>query len=195
VLKRFTAVYPISSEDLNALPVREIGPAVDFYRTALGFDVLAQDGTRAVVDLDDVRLGLVRRADHHPGEAGSCCFAVTDLDAVRDELLARGASEVGKFGPDEWGSTLYRTFFVRKAENCYCYCLCAPASQDGQAMSTRSDGWTDNDAALLAAARVGDLAQAGKALDAGANINAASPHNVTCSWRPPATDTLSWRGI
>jgi hypothetical protein len=127
VPKRFTAVYPISGENLNALPVREVGPAADFYRTALGFDVLSQDGTQAVVGRDDVRLVLIRKSDHQPGEAGSCCFAVTDLDAVRDELLARGGSEVGVFDTDEWGGKRYRTFFVREAENGYCYCFCTPA--------------------------------------------------------------------
>jgi hypothetical protein len=126
VPNRFTAVYPISGEDLNALPVREIGPAVDFYRTALGFEVLSQDDTRAVVGRDDVRLGLVRKPVHQPGEAGSCCFAVTDLDAVRDEFLARGGSEVGPFGTNEWGGQRYRTFFVREAGNGYCYCFCTP---------------------------------------------------------------------
>ena len=41
---------------------------------------------------------------------------------------------------------------------------------------TPSDNW---DAALFAAARDGDLAKAGYTLDAGANVNAANPHNVT----------------
>ena len=36
--------YPISGEDLMALPVKEIGPAVEFYRTVLGFDLVS--GTR-----------------------------------------------------------------------------------------------------------------------------------------------------
>lgn len=124
---RFTAAYPISGEDLNALPVREIGPAVDFYRAALGFEVVAREDDRAVVARDGVRLGLFRKADHRPDEAGSCCFAVTDLDAARDELVARGGSEVGALGASEWGGVRYRTFFVRKAGNGYCYCFSSPA--------------------------------------------------------------------
>lgn len=124
---RFTAVYPISGEDLNALPVREIGPAVDFYRAALGFEAVSQGDDRAVVARDGVRLGLVRKADHRPDKAGSCCFAVTDLDAARDELVARGGSEVGALGTSEWGGVRYRTFFVREAGNGYCYCFSSPA--------------------------------------------------------------------
>ncbi len=123
---RFTAVYPISGEDLSALPVRDIAPAVAFYQAALGFTTVSQDDRTALVQRDDVRLGLVSKADHKPGEAGSCCFAVSDLDAAREELLARGGSEVGVFGTDEWGGTRYRTFFVREHRDGYCYCFCQP---------------------------------------------------------------------
>jgi catechol 2,3-dioxygenase-like lactoylglutathione lyase family enzyme len=123
---RFTAVYPISGEDLAALPVRDIAPAIAFYQAALGFTTVSQDDRTAVVQRDDVQLGLVRKPDHKPGEAGSCCFAVTDLDAAREELLARGGSEVGVFGTDEWGGKRYRTFFVREHRDGYCYCFCQP---------------------------------------------------------------------
>src|SRR5438067_13428814 len=109
--KHFEAVYPISGEDLAALPVHAIGPAVKFYKAALGFEVVSQDDSAAVVRRDDVQLGLVRKADHRPGQAGSRCIRVSDLDAVRDELLARGGSEVGASGIDEWGGKRHRTFF------------------------------------------------------------------------------------
>jgi lactoylglutathione lyase len=122
----FTAVYPISGEDLAALPVQDIGPAVGFYTNALGFTAVSQDDRTAVVQRDDVRLGLVRKPGHKPGQAGSCCFAVSDLDAAREELLARGGSEVGAFGIDEWGGRKYRTFFVREHTDGYCYCFCQP---------------------------------------------------------------------
>src|SRR4051794_26039988 len=81
---RFTAVYPISGEDPAALPVRDIGPAVEFYTNALGFTAVPQDDRTAVVQRDGVRLGLVRKPDHTPAEAGSCCFAASDLDAARE---------------------------------------------------------------------------------------------------------------
>jgi lactoylglutathione lyase len=123
---RFTAVYPISGEDLAALPVRDIAPAAQFYTNALGFTVVSQTDHAAVVQRDDVRLGLVRKPGHKPGEAGSCCFAVSDLDAAHEELLARGGSEVGVFGTDEWGGKQYRTFFVREHTDGYCYCFSQP---------------------------------------------------------------------
>ncbi len=88
-MKQFKGVYPISGEDLNALPVKEIGPAVEFYTNVLAFSVVARDDTTATIQRDDARLGLVRKPDHKPEEAGSCAFSVTDLDAMRAEMVAR----------------------------------------------------------------------------------------------------------
>lgn len=34
-MKQFKGAYPISGEDLSALPVREIGPAVKFYASSV----------------------------------------------------------------------------------------------------------------------------------------------------------------
>ena len=124
-MTQFKAVYPISNEDTNALPVKEIGPAVAFYRSVLGFSVVASDVTTAVLDRDGVRIGLVRKEDHEPRRAGSCCFAITDLEALHDELEASGGKP-GQFGIDEWGGKQYRTFFLREDENGYCYCFSQP---------------------------------------------------------------------
>jgi hypothetical protein len=41
-MRQFTGVYPISGEDLNARPVREIASAVEFYTSVLGFSVLSR---------------------------------------------------------------------------------------------------------------------------------------------------------
>ena len=125
-MTRFNGVYPISGEDLTALPVKEIGPAVRFYHEALGFTVVSSDETAAVVMRDESRLGLVRKPDHRPEEAGSCAFAVADLDAVYGELEGRGL-DLGGIGTDEWGGKKYRVFFLREGENGYCYCFNQPA--------------------------------------------------------------------
>src|SRR6476646_10568189 len=120
-MTRVNGVYPISGEDLTALPVKEIGPAVRFYHETLGFTVVSSDETAAVVMRDEARLGLVRKPDHRPEEAGSCAFAVADLDAVHRELDGRGL-DLGGIGTDEWGGTTYRVFFLREGENGYCFC-------------------------------------------------------------------------
>ena len=125
-MAHLNSAVPISGEDTNALPVKDIGPAVKFYETVLGFSVVSRDASTATVSRDRVRLGLVRRPDHEPGRAGSVAFAVDDLDAMHRELQSKGGS-VGEFGVDEWGGKRYRTFFLREDENGYCYCFYHPA--------------------------------------------------------------------
>ena len=124
-MKQLNGVYPISGEDLSALPVKAIGPAVEFYRTVLGFTVVSQDERRATVQRDDARLGLVKKPDHEPGEAGSCAFGVADLDAMHKELSGRGL-DLGGIDTQVWGGKTYRVFFLREAENGYCYCFSQP---------------------------------------------------------------------
>jgi hypothetical protein len=125
-MAQLKAVYPISGEDISALPVKDIGPAVAYYEAVLGFLVVSRDASAAALMRDEVRIGLVRRADHEPSEAGSMAFAVDDLDAMHHELQESGA-QPGKFGTDQWGGKQYRTFFVREDENGYCYCFYHPA--------------------------------------------------------------------
>jgi hypothetical protein len=110
----FRAVYPISGEDLTALPVRETGPAVSFYTSVLGFAAVRSDETAAVVRRDNARLGLVRKPDHRPEEAGSCCFVVDDLDAMHRELEGRGL-DLGAIDAQDWGGKKYRVFFLRES--------------------------------------------------------------------------------
>jgi len=121
-MKQFKGIYPISGEDLNALPVKEIGPALEFYQTVLRFSVVASDEGTATLQRDDARIGLVRKPDHKPEEAGSCAIAVADLDAMRAELSGRGL-DLSATRIDEWNGRKYRVFFLREAENGYCYCF------------------------------------------------------------------------
>ncbi len=127
-MKQFNGVYPISGEDLMALPVKAIGPAVEFYCTVLGFAVVEQDDATATLQRDDARIGLVRTPDHKPGEAGSFAIAVADLDVMRAELDGRGL-DLGGIRVDEWGGKKYRVFFLREAENGYCYCFSQPVAE------------------------------------------------------------------
>jgi len=126
-MTQFKAVYPISNEDPNALPVREIERAILFYQSALGFSVVASDSATAILKRDDVQIGLVRQPDHDPLEAGSCYVEVSDVEALRQELELRGAKP-GVLQIQEHDGRKYRVFFVRECDSLeshdgYCFCF------------------------------------------------------------------------
>ena len=128
-MAHLTAMVPVSDEDTDALPVKDIGPAVAFYEAVLGFSVVSRDSSAAALASDGVRIGLVRKPDHDPGRAGSLAFEVDDLEAMHRELRDAGGAP-GDFGTDEWGGKRYRTFFLREDENGYCYCFYHPVQGD-----------------------------------------------------------------
>jgi len=124
-MARVTTVYPISGEDVMALPVRGLAGAIGYHETALGFSVVRQDGATAVLERDGIQIGLVLKPDHEPGKAGSLAFGVDDIEGMHRELEGSGAHP-GKFGVDEWDGQRHRTFFVREDGNGYCYCFHSP---------------------------------------------------------------------
>ena len=121
------SVSPISGENTDALPVKDLEGAVEFFKVVLGFSEVSRDAKKAVLARDGVRIGLERKEDHEPGQAGSIAFAVDDLDALHDELKGAGGKP-GKFGIDNWGGKQYRTFFMREERNGYCFCFHCPVS-------------------------------------------------------------------
>lgn len=121
-------VYPISGEDPTALPVKDLAAAIGFYERILGFSLVERNASRAVVNRDGVRIGVIHQETHEPGKAGSLAFAVNDLEAMHRELQERGGAP-GEFGVDQWGGKRYRTFFLREAENGYCFCFHCPLSE------------------------------------------------------------------
>ena len=80
-MARLKAVCPVSDEDTNALPVKDLGPAITFYEAVLGFSAVSRDASTAVLTRDGVRIGLVRQGDHEPSRAGSLAFEVDDLNS------------------------------------------------------------------------------------------------------------------
>lgn len=126
-MAKLESVYPISDENTQALPVRDLEAGVRFYQSRLGFSVVTKDKSSAVVARDDVRIGLVLDPEHQPGKAGSVAFRVDDLDEMRRELEASEATP-GKLGLDEWDGRRHRTFFVRESDNGYCFCFFCPCN-------------------------------------------------------------------
>jgi lactoylglutathione lyase len=124
-MTQLKTVSPIANEDTDALPVKELEPAIAFYERVLGFRVASRDATTATLRRDEVQIGLVRKEDHDPLQAGSCYFDVSDLDSLYAELKANGG-DLGEFGVDEWGGKRYRTFFLREDVDGYCFCFSQP---------------------------------------------------------------------
>jgi hypothetical protein len=126
-MAKLQSVAPISNEDINALPIKELGPAINYYESVMGFTKLHSDAATAVLWRDNAQIGLTVNNGHRPSEAGSLAFAVDDLDALHREFSERGGKP-GEFGNSEWGGQKYRTFFMREDENGYCYCFYHAAS-------------------------------------------------------------------
>ncbi len=130
-MTHFNAVYPISEEDTNALPVKEIVPAIEFYTSVLGFSVVSSDAKTAMLKRDDVQIGLIQQPDHDPLQAGSCYFGVSDVEALRLELETKGAKP-GAIHVQMHDGKNYRVFFVRECDmleihDGYCFCFGQPA--------------------------------------------------------------------
>ena len=119
------AAYPISDEDMMALPVKSLDRAIGYYDAVLGFSVVRREASAATLGRDDVRIGLAVQPDHDPARAGSLAIEVDDLEAMHRELQLAGGRP-GDFGVDEWNGRSHRTFFVREDENGYCYCFYTP---------------------------------------------------------------------
>jgi predicted enzyme related to lactoylglutathione lyase len=124
-MAKLKAVAPISGEDINALPVKELASAITFFEKVLGFSASQRTDTTIILIRDHVRIGLTQNPNHQPGKAGSLAFAVDDLQAMHDELNAKAANP-GKLGIDRWDGRQYRTFFLRENDNGSCFCFHSP---------------------------------------------------------------------
>ena len=121
----FNGVSPIGDTDTMALPVQEIPTALDFYGGVLGFETVSrQDGT-AVLKRDDATIGLA--VNGGDPEQASCYFSVSDVDALRRELEAKGV-DLSAVRIDEYDGRQYRVFFAREPYGvCFCFGQLAPA--------------------------------------------------------------------
>ena len=119
----FKSVHPIGDTDTNALPVKEIGPAIGYYTHVLGFSVVTKDKKSATLARDDARIGLA--VNGRDPEQASCYFAVSDAEALRQELDGKGI-EPGDIGVQDHGGKSYRIFFAKEPFG-VCFCFGQPA--------------------------------------------------------------------
>jgi catechol 2,3-dioxygenase-like lactoylglutathione lyase family enzyme len=107
-------------------PVRALEPHVAFYTDVLGFALTRRDGQSAVLKRDGVQIELVVTPDHDPATSGSRYFDVSDVGALRHELLDAGA-EPGPIEVQEHGGKRFRLFFLKEGYDDYCFCFGEPA--------------------------------------------------------------------
>jgi lactoylglutathione lyase len=119
----FQGVFPIGDTDTNALPVKEVGPAVGYYTQVLGFSTVGKDRTTALLERDGVRIGLA--VNGKDPEQASCYFAVSDVEALRRELDARGI-EPTEVRVQEHEGKRYRVCFAKEPYG-VCFCFGQPA--------------------------------------------------------------------
>ena len=119
----FNGVYPIGDTDTQALPVKELGPAIGYYTQVLGLSVVSKEGKTAVLRRDEAMIGLA--VNGRDPEQASCYFAVSDAEALRRELEAKGI-EPSPLRIDEHGGKRYQVFFAKEPYG-VCFCFGQPA--------------------------------------------------------------------
>ena len=119
----FKATGPIGDTDTNALPVKDIGPAVGYYTQCLGFTLVSKDQTTAKLKRDDVEIGLA--VNGQDPEQASCWFSVVDVDGLWREFDAKGIGP-GIIDQQVYDSKPYRVFFAKDC-NGVCFCFTQPA--------------------------------------------------------------------
>jgi lactoylglutathione lyase len=120
----FENVYPIGDTRTDALPVKALGPAIGYYAHVLGFSLVEKQENRATLRRDAVTIGLEKNTDDP--EQASCYFAVRGVDALREELAARGI-EPSPLRLDTNAGKQYRVFFAKEPYG-VCFCFGQPAT-------------------------------------------------------------------
>jgi hypothetical protein len=96
------------------LPVRDLGAALPFYETVLGFCVLSRSDSQrssAVLARDQVQIGLSENGGD-PTQDG-CAFHVTGLAALFAEFKANGLQkELSQFNIEQHGGVSWKVFYV-----------------------------------------------------------------------------------
>jgi hypothetical protein len=118
----FSAAGPIGETNIEALPVKEIGPAVGYYTQCLGFALVSKGATTARLKRDDVEIGLA--VNGRDPEQASCWFSVGDVDALWREYTDRGIAP-GIIDEQEYDGNPYRVFFAKEPYG-VCFCFTQP---------------------------------------------------------------------
>ena len=119
---QFKGVFPIGDTDVSQLPVAEIEPAIAYYAEKLGFTLVSQNETSATLQRDAATIGL--SVNGRDPEQASCYFNVSDVEALHQELTAKGM-EPTPLRIDEYGDKRYRVCFAKEPFG-VCFCFGSP---------------------------------------------------------------------
>ena len=122
----FKSAGPIGDTDINALPVKEVGPAVGYYTQCLGFSLISKDATSAKLKRDDVYIGL--SVNGRDPEQASCWFSVSDVESLRREFDGKGIAP-GIIDEQEYDGKRYRVFFAKEPFG-VCFCFTQPLATE-----------------------------------------------------------------
>ena len=92
---------------LPELPFDDVPAAVAYYRDILGFRINYQQSDLGVMDRDAITVLLIARTEQHKG-IGSFGTYVSDVDALYEELKAKGAKILGPPVSHPWGLRDFR---------------------------------------------------------------------------------------
>ena len=115
----FLSASPIGETKVNALPVKDIGPAIGYYIHVLGFAVVSKNSETAALRRDGATIGLAQNGDDP--EQASVYFSVSDAAELRRELTDKGI-EPSELRTDEYDGKRYRVFFAKEPYGvCFCF--------------------------------------------------------------------------
>jgi predicted enzyme related to lactoylglutathione lyase len=92
---------------LPELPFDNVAAAVAYYRDVLGFRINYQQDDMGVMDRDAITILLIARTEAYKG-IGSFGTYVSNVDALYEELLAKGAKTLGPPVSYPWGLRNFR---------------------------------------------------------------------------------------
>ena len=117
---KLLSVYGYQGDTMN-LPVADVDAAVPYYVEKMGFEVVEQDSgpgeppnedaiKRVVFERGGIRMALAENGSDP--EQDGCAFHTDDVEALRDEFIAKGLTNIGAIDDETRDNGKFRVFFV-----------------------------------------------------------------------------------
>ena len=115
----FESVGNIGAGSPDAIPVKNIAPAIGYYTQVLGFAVVERTPTTAKLRRDAAEIGLAVNGEDP--EQASVYFGVSDVNALFAELSEKGIAP-SPLRIDNYGGAKFRVTFAQEPYGvCFCF--------------------------------------------------------------------------